>query len=85
MEVPHKDYLIKPSAREDALGQWMPVVSVHLLPRSRGAAGLSWPPHTVVGERHKTQEQAQHRTVEIANQMIDEGKFKASQSRPQRP
>lgn len=28
MKIPHKDYMIVPSAREDTVGRWMPVVNV---------------------------------------------------------
>jgi hypothetical protein len=78
MEVPFKDYLITPGAREDTLGRWMPVLSVRRPPKDRFGNGWSWPSRTVVAERHKTRDEAERRAVELAKQMITAGDFKSS-------
>ena len=75
MEIPHKDYLIVPGARDDDLGRWMPVISVRSRPMRDGAK-WGWPPQTIVSERHNSRGQAEQRSVEIAKQMIDRGVFK---------
>ena len=78
MEVLHKEFLIVPGAREDALGRWMPVVSVSR--RTKEGVTWSWPAQTIVSERHKSRRDAEDRSVEIAKQMIDRGQFKVTQA-----
>jgi hypothetical protein len=78
MEVPFKDYLITPGAREDTLGRWMPVLSVRRPPKDRFGNGWAWPSRTVVAERHKTRDEAERRAAELAKQMITAGDFKSS-------
>jgi hypothetical protein len=79
MKIPHKDYLIVPSAREDTVGRWMPVVNVRSQP-GRDRVSWTWPPKTIVSERHKKRDDAEQRSVEIAKQMIDRGAFHLSQA-----
>jgi hypothetical protein len=79
MEIPHKEYLIAPSAREDSIGRWMPVVTVRSQPGHRGVS-WTWPPQTIVSERLKNRGEAEQRSVEIAKQMIDRGAFHLSQA-----
>jgi hypothetical protein len=82
MEIPHKDFLIMPGAREDTLGRWMPLVSVRSRAKRRGVK-RSWTPMAIVLERHKSREEAVRRSVEIAMNMIARGDFK--HSRPSSP
>jgi hypothetical protein len=79
MKIPHKDYLIVPSAREDTVGRWMPVVNVRSQ-RGRDGVSWAWPPQTIVSERFKIRGEAEQRSVEIAKQMIDRGAFHLSQA-----
>ena len=57
----------------------MPVVSVSLKP-ARDSSSWKWPPQTIVSERHKSRHEAEERSIEIAKQMIDQGKFRSSQA-----
>jgi hypothetical protein len=79
MKIPHKDYMIVPSAREDSIGRWMPVVIVRSHPGHRDVS-WAWPPQTIVSERLKKRDDAEQRSVEIAKQMIDRGAFHRSQA-----
>jgi hypothetical protein len=79
MRILHDEYIVLPGAREDALGRWMPVVSVHSLPMPYGSYWC-WDPKTIVSERHKTRREAERRSVAIAKQMIDHGDFKSHQA-----
>lgn len=74
-EVFHNTYRIKPSARVNDLGRWMPVIAVEK-PRGAGASAYAWTPRAVVGERYKTRAEAERRSLELAKQMIDRGDFK---------
>jgi hypothetical protein len=80
MEVPFKEYVITPGAREDAVGNWMSVVEVRRPTRDASGAGWSWPSRTIVTERHKTRDEAQRRSIELAKRMINEGEFKSSRA-----
>jgi hypothetical protein len=79
MKIPHKDYMIVPSAREDTVGRWMPVVIVQSQPGHRDVS-WAWRPQTIVSERLKNRGEAEQRSVEIAKQMIDRGAFHLSQA-----
>jgi hypothetical protein len=80
MHVFHKHYVILPSAREDSLGRWMPVVSVRSAEKRNGNH-WSWPPRTMVLERMENRYEAEQRSVEIAKQMIDCREFERPRRR----
>jgi hypothetical protein len=66
MEISHRDFLILPSAREDSLGRWMPVVTVRRPAKSPGAIDRRWAPQTIISESYRTREDAERRSVDIA-------------------
>ena len=83
MDVFHQYFLIVPSAREDSIGRWMPVVSVRSAQTKRGST-WSWVPRTMVLERMKSRDEAEQRSVQIAKLMIDRGVFRVPARRCRR-
>jgi hypothetical protein len=71
-EVAHHGYLLQPTAREDNLGKWLPVVWVRA---ERGRHLRVWKPRAIRSERYQTRDVAEYRSMLIAKQMIDEGDF----------
>ena len=71
-DIAHRNYLLTPTARENDLGQWLPVVWVRA---ARGRHIRLWKPRAITGERHSSRQKAELRSVEIAKQMIDRGEF----------
>ncbi len=43
---------------------------------SQDGTNWTWLPKPIVSERHKSRDEAERRSVEIAKQMIDRGKFR---------